>query len=128
MVLDVVVREYNYLGLYQHGDGGKIMMQDYQEHHQLLPIPQDLLVQEETYLGDMGGFVVVETVVLVIIPILNFLAMLVLVLVHIQEVPMVGLQVMALMDGVIGLLLALVVVEVVLEVHLLKEEKVVLVL
>ena len=104
------------------------MMQDYQDKHQLLPIPQDLLVQEETYLGDMGGFVVVETVVLVIIPILNFLDMLVLVLVHGQEVPMVDLQVMDLMDGVIGLLLALVVVEVVLEVQLLKEEKVVLVL
>ena len=58
----LVVKESNYLGLYQHGDGEKIMMQDYQDNHQLLPIQQDLLVQEENCLGDMDGLQVVAVV------------------------------------------------------------------
>jgi hypothetical protein len=62
LVVLLVVKESNYLGLYQHGDGGKIMMQDYQDKHQLLPTQQDLLVQEENYLGDMDGSQVVEVV------------------------------------------------------------------
>ena len=62
LVVLLVVKESNYLGLYQHGDGGKIKMQDYQDKHQLLPTQQDLLVQMDHYLGDMDGSQVVEVV------------------------------------------------------------------
>ena len=58
----LVVQENNYLGLYQHGDGDKIILQEDQDKHQLLLIQQDLLVQEENYLGDMDGSQVVVAV------------------------------------------------------------------
>ena len=121
----VVVQENNYLGLYQHGDGDKVIPQENQEHHQLLPIQQDMLVQQDNYLGIMDGSAAVAVAVAILHQVQEVVLVLEMVL-HQQPLG-VDLQVLDLMDGVIGLLMALVVVEVVLEVHLLVEEKVVLV-
>tara|TARA_B100000579_G_scaffold355617_1_gene311020 strand:- start:195 stop:593 length:399 start_codon:yes stop_codon:yes gene_type:complete len=62
LVVLLVVQESNYLGLYPHGDGEKIIRQEDQEQHHLPRNRQDLLVQEENYLGDMDGSQVVVAV------------------------------------------------------------------
>ena len=130
----LVVKESNYLGLYRHGDGDKIMMVDYQDKHQLLPIQQDLLVQEENCLGDMDGLQVVEVVdERHLVHLLLVKEELVVVMDQEMIRPMVDLLVLVVVDMVIGLLLVLEVVgeeleQLVLYHPQLVEEKVVLVL
>tara|TARA_B100001250_G_scaffold390692_1_gene390894 strand:- start:90 stop:617 length:528 start_codon:yes stop_codon:yes gene_type:complete len=105
-------KEHNYLGRYLHGDGGNSILQDYQEHHQLLPIQQDLLVQEDNYLGDMDGLLVAVVVVEVFLVLATVVTDMLEVEQDQEKIhPMVDLQVLDLMDLVFGLLLVLVVVE-----------------
>ena len=60
----MVVMEYNYLGHYQRGDGEKVMTQEEQQTHQLqmVILLVDPKVQQDNYLGDLDGSVVVEEV------------------------------------------------------------------
>jgi hypothetical protein len=107
----LVVQENNYLGLYQHGDGEKIILQEDQDKHQLLPIQQDLLVQEENYLGDMDGSQVAAAVEEINLGKLEELVEQVVVMDHIVICLGVVLLTLVVMDMVDGLLLVLVVVE-----------------
>ena len=112
----LVVKDHNYLGLYQHGDGDKVILRVNQQTHQLqmVVLVLDHKVQQENLLGDMDGLqeVVEEEIIVgqvVVLP------MRVEDWEQVQQCrPMMDLLLADLMVLLVGVLLILVVVEAVL--------------